>query len=123
LLPVVNIRQKEIVMSLTIEKEEVPLKIDGNGIIRVAGTRVPLDTVIAAFKEGATPEEIVYRYPTLQLADVYAVLSYYLRRKNEIEAYLSQRLHTAKKVTQQYQAIFEIDGIRERLLARHAKTG
>ncbi len=77
----------------------------------------------AAFKEGAAAEEIVYRYPTLHLADVYAVLSYYLRRPKEIEAYLNQRQNTANEVTRQYQALFDIHGIRERLLARQAKTG
>jgi len=110
-------------MSLTIENEQVPLKADSDGVMRVGGTRVTLDTVIAAFKEGATAEEIVYRYPTLHLADVYAVLSYYLRRKQEIEAYLRQRDHKAEHIRQQYQNLFELDGLRDRLLARQAKTG
>jgi uncharacterized protein (DUF433 family) len=110
-------------MSLTIENEQVPLKVDSHGVIRVGGTRVTLDTVIAAFKEGATAEEIVYRYPTLHLADVYAVLSYYLRRKQEIEAYLRQREHKAEQIRQQYKTLFELDGVRDRLLARQAKTG
>ena len=110
-------------MSLRIENEQVPLKVDSHGVIRVGGTRVTLDTVIAAFKEGATAEEIVYRYPTLHLADVYAVLSYYLRRKQEIETYLRQRKQQAKDIRQQYQTLFELDGVRDRLLARQAKTG
>ena len=110
-------------MILKIEPEQVPLKTDTNGVVRVGGTRVTLDTVIAAFKEGAAAEEIVYRYPTLHLADVYAVLSYYLRRPKEIEAYLNQRQYTANEVTRQYQALFDIRGIRERLLARQVKTG
>jgi uncharacterized protein (DUF433 family) len=110
-------------MSLTIKNEQIPLKVDSHGVIRVGGTRVTLDTVIAAFKEGAAAEEIVYRYPTLHLADVYAVLSYYLRRKQEIENYLHQREHQAEDIRQQYQTLFEFDGIRDRLLARQAKTG
>jgi len=108
-------------MNLTIEKERVPLKTDSDGVVRVGRTRVTLDTVIAAFNEGATAEEIVYRYPTVQLADVYAVLSYYLRRPKEVEAYLQQRQHIAKQVHQQNQALFELKGIRDRLLARQAK--
>lgn len=109
-------------MSLTIEKEQVPLKTDPDGVLRVGGTRVTLDTVIDAFKEGATAEEIVYRYPTLKLADVYAVLSYYLRRTQEIEVYLGERRDAAEKVRRQNQALFKMDGIRDRLLARQAKT-
>jgi uncharacterized protein (DUF433 family) len=110
-------------MKLAIGQEQVPLKMDSHGVLRVGGTRVTLDTVIAAFKEGATAEEIVYRYPVLTLADVYAVLSYYLRRQREIEDYLRQREHTANKVRQQNQDLFDLQGIRERLLARQAKTG
>ena len=110
-------------MNLTIEKEQVPLKIDSDEVVRVGGTRVTLDTVLAAFKEGATAEEIVYRYPTLHLADVYAVISYYLRRQKEIEAYLRQREHTSNQVRQRNQTIFDMQGIRDRLLARQAKTG
>jgi uncharacterized protein (DUF433 family) len=110
-------------MSLTIENEQVPLKPDSHGVVRVGGTRVTLDTVIAVFNEGATAEEIVYRYPVLKLADVYAVLSYYLRRTQEIEVYLQERQGAAEKVRRHNQALFKMDGIRDRLLARQAKTG
>jgi uncharacterized protein (DUF433 family) len=110
-------------MSLTIEQVQVPLKMDSHGVLRIAGTRITLDTVIAAFNEGAAPEEIVFRYPTLTLADVYAVLSYYLRRQQELEDYLQQREHTANKIRQQNQSLFDFHGIRERLLSRQAKTG
>ncbi|MCU0285292.1 MAG: DUF433 domain-containing protein [Acidobacteria bacterium] len=110
-------------MSLRIEKEQVPLKITPDGVVRVGGTRVTLDTVIAAFKEGAAAEEIVFRYPSLHLADVYAVLSYYLRRTKEIEDYLNQRQKKTNEVKQQYSSIFESQGIRDRILARMAKAG
>jgi hypothetical protein len=36
-------------MSLVLESQPLPLQADTEGIIRVAGTRVTLDTVIAAF--------------------------------------------------------------------------
>ncbi len=62
-------------MAFTINTEPVPLLTDKDGVVRVGGTRVTLDTVVAAFKEGATAEEIVQQYPSLELADVYAVIS------------------------------------------------
>ena len=40
------------------DTEPVPLKLDSDGTIRVGGTRVPVDTVILAFHDGATAEEI-----------------------------------------------------------------
>ncbi|UCH93243.1 MAG: DUF433 domain-containing protein [Candidatus Aminicenantes bacterium] len=105
-------------MSLVIVKEQVPLKIDSHGVARVGGTRVTLDTVIATFNEGATAEEIVIRYPSLHLADVYAVLSYYLRHQQEVKTYLHQRQNAVKQIRNQNQTLFDSHGVRERLLAR-----
>jgi uncharacterized protein (DUF433 family) len=64
---------------------EVPLSMDEAGVLRLAGTRVSLDSVIYAFEEGATSEEIVQQYPTLDLAAIYSVLSYYLQNRAEVE--------------------------------------
>jgi len=110
-------------MILRIEQEQVPLKTNSDGVVRVGSTRVTLDTVITAFKEGAAAEEIVFRYPSLLLADVYAILSYYLRRPEEIEDYLNQRQHKVNEVKRQYSSLFDNQGIRDRLLARQAKAG
>ena len=97
---------------------EIPLEIDTDGVIRVGGTRVTLDTVVAAFNEGATAEEIVYQYPSLNLADVYATISYYLRQTAEVEAYLRRRQEQAAQVREQNEVRFNPYGVRERLLAR-----
>ena len=45
-------------MTLTIATEPIPLRMDSDGVVRVGKTRVTLDTVVAAFVEGATAEEI-----------------------------------------------------------------
>jgi uncharacterized protein (DUF433 family) len=108
-------------MSLLISAEPVPLEADADGVMRVGGTRVTLDTVVAAFNEGATPEEIVQQYPSLQLADVYAVISYYLRRRSDIEAYLQQRLEEAHRIRRENESRFDPEGIRDRLLARRSQ--
>ena len=109
-------------MTLTINTEPVPLLTDKDGVVRVGGTRVTLDTVVAAFKEGATAEEIVQQYPSLELADVYAVISYYLRSHSEVEAYLQKRDKQAAEIRKQNEAQFDPHGIRERLLARRGKN-
>ena len=98
----------------------VPLRRDAGGAWRVAATRVPLDTVVAALDAGATPEEICQRYPTLDLADVYAVLGYYLRHRPEVEAYLRQREQEAAEVRREVEARHDPHGLRDRLLARRA---
>ena len=69
----------------------VPLTSDPHGVLRVGDTRVSLDTVIFSFKQGSTPEEIVADYSTLELSDVYAVITYYLQNQAEVENYLQRR--------------------------------
>jgi uncharacterized protein (DUF433 family) len=64
--------------------------------MRVRGTRVTLDTGLAAFREGATPEAIVQQYPSISLADVYQVIGYCLSQSSEIDAYLSERRATGQ---------------------------
>ena len=56
--------------------------------------------VIRAFQDGATPEAIVQRYSTATLADVYAVIAYYLRHRQELEVYLAEREQRAQDVRQ-----------------------
>jgi uncharacterized protein (DUF433 family) len=104
--------------TLIIETKPVPLEVDADGVARVGISRVTLDTVVAAFNEGATAEEIVYQYPSLNLADVYAVIGYYLQRRSDVETYLRQRQQQRDEVRGQNETRFEPRGIRDRLLAR-----
>jgi uncharacterized protein (DUF433 family) len=75
-------------MPLTIHPDAPPLRIDDAGAVRVSKTRVLFVLVVREFQNGATPEQIVEAYDTLDLADVYAVIAYYLRHKAEVEDYL-----------------------------------
>jgi len=105
-------------MSLVIEALPVPLRTDEHGVIRVGKTRVPLDTVIYAFNQGSSPEEIVMSYPSLELGDVYAIVSYYLHNRAEVDAYLSQREAEAVRIRDENEKRSPQKGIRARLLAR-----
>ena len=67
-------------MTISNAREPISLSVDTDGVIRIANTRVTLDTIVAAFLEGATAEEIAQQYPTVELADIYAIIGYYLRR-------------------------------------------
>jgi uncharacterized protein (DUF433 family) len=106
--------------ALAIPPEPAPLTTDSAGVVRVLGTRVTLDTVVAAFQEGATPEEIASQYPSLDLGDVYAVIAYYLRHRDEVERYLARRQEEAAAIRRENETRFEPSGIRARLLARQA---
>lgn len=98
--------------------ETLPLGSDPDGVVRVGRTRVTLDTVVAAFNEGATAEEIAQQYPSLALADVYSVIGYYLRHRSEADAYLGYRAQRAAQVRVENEARFDPSGVRDRLLAR-----
>ena len=100
--------------------EIIPLRTDSTGVIRVGGTRITLDAVVTAFCDGATTEEIVQQYPSLNLADVYHVIGYYLRRTSEVEAYLQSRKVDAEAVRKQNEARFDPHGVRARLVARRS---
>ena len=106
--------------TLLIEVAPIPLEEDTDGVVRVGGTRVTLDTVVAAFREGATAEEIVHQYPSLDLADVYSVIGYYLQQRSHVEAYLRGRQQQRDKVRDQNEARFDPRGMRDRLLGRRA---
>jgi uncharacterized protein (DUF433 family) len=96
----------------------VPLSTDQAGVLRVTGTRVSLDSVIYAFDEGATPEEIAQAFPTLDLAAIYSVIGYYLQNRAEVEQYLEQRKAQRAELKKEIESQFNPHGLRERLLAR-----
>ncbi len=104
--------------TMSLSATTVPLSTDQAGVLRVGETRVSFDSVIFAFDEGATPEEIVQQYPTLNLTEVYAVISYYLQHRDEVKAYLEQRQAHRLELRQELEARFDPRGIRERLLTR-----
>ncbi len=105
-------------MSTATFTETLPLKLDKDGVIRVSKTRVTLDTIVSAFLEGLTAEEIAVQYPVVPLADVYSVIGYYLHQKKKVELYLKRREKIAEQIRSENEARFAQSNIRERLLAR-----
>ena len=105
-------------VSSTDATERVPIRTDADGVIRVSGTRVTLDTLIVAFDSGATAEEMAQQYPSVALVDVYSVITYYLRHQSEVCSYLAKRREQAVQVREGNEKRFNPSGIRDRLLAR-----
>jgi uncharacterized protein (DUF433 family) len=110
-------------MAITIRPEAPPLRRDASGALRVGQSRVLVDLVIRAFQDGATPEAIAHRYPTATLADIYAVIAYYLRHREDIEAYLAEREQQAQEVRQRIESHQgDFADLRDRLLARQRRV-
>jgi uncharacterized protein (DUF433 family) len=85
------------------ETVALPLKLDEHGAIRVSGTRVTLDTLIGFYQQGETPEALHQGFSTVPLADIYAVIAYYLAHQTEIDAYLKLRDEQAERVRREWE--------------------
>src|SRR5690554_6409394 len=105
-------------MSLTVAAEPVPLTTDEHGVVRVAGTRVTLYTIISAYRRGETPETLAEQYPSIPLADLYAVISYYLRYQEDVDAYLAEQVANADRIRAEIEAQLDPEEMRKRLEAR-----
>ena len=90
-------------MALSLEAQKVPIHINADGAALVGGTRVRLETLIAAFHRGETPEQIIVSYDVLSLADVYAVFAYYLNHREEVDEYVRQVHIDAEQVYRKIQ--------------------
>lgn len=105
----------------TLTAHEPPLHMDEDGVVRVGGTRVTLDTLVEVYESGATPEEIIQAYDCLHLADVHAAISHYLRHRSDVDEYLSLRQAHSAQVRAENQLALGRQNIRQRLLSRRQK--
>ena len=102
---------------LPLHAEPPPLRVDQGGAVRVGNSRISLDLVVEQYENGVTPEDMVRAYDTLALADVHAVIAYYLRHRDEVRAYLKRRSEEAEALRTKIEA--ERPRVsREELLAR-----
>lgn len=95
----------------------VPLRMDAEEVIRVGNTRVTLQSVIADFHRGASPEEIVHHYSTLDLGDVYVVIGYYLQHRAVVDAYIAQQQAEAEAIRAEMERHYPTDALRAKILA------
>lgn len=108
-------------MQLRPGERPVPLTRLENGVLRITGTRIPLERVVECHKRGESPELIVESFDTLRLADVYAVISYYLDHKEEVEEYMRQQEEEAEKLRLVIEARQPPRPSFQELLARRAR--
>jgi uncharacterized protein (DUF433 family) len=107
-------------MTLLISDHPVPLRTAEGGVVRIGDSRISLDSVVYDYKNGATAEQIAFDFPTLDLADIHAVIAWYLRHRGEVEQYLIDQQQQAAEVRKQIEPIVASGDIRTRLLARRA---
>jgi len=102
----------------------VPFTITEFGTIRIADSRVSLDSVVHNYKLGATAEQIAYSFPSLKLQDIHLAIAYYLTHRDEIEEYMRQQKAESEALLQQLESDPEYlkrsSELRDRILARWA---
>ena len=89
--------------------------------MRVGGSRVTLDTLVAAFKRGATAEQIQDSFPSLSLRQIYGVISYYLDHEDEVNGYLGERQAEAEAIRLQIESRPQYKEFREKIRRRRAE--
>ena len=108
-------------MILPLGVQPLPLDTDRDGVVRVGGTRVTLETLVGEFLSGSTAEEIAANFPVLRLADVYSVIGYYLQEREAVDAYIGVRQAKSEKMRRESQRQNQ-SGYRDELLARKASA-
>lgn len=110
----------------TLETTQIlPLRLTEDGTIRIADSRVSLDSVLHHYKLGASAEQIAQKFPALDLADVYAAISYYLNHEETVEEYLRQQEAKGNEVQKELESAPHYQEksakLRARVLARKSE--
>lgn len=108
---------------MTVDTCRIPLQEDGSGVIRVENTRVTLDSILFAFQDGASAEEIADRFPTVSLSAVYAAIAFYLQNRSDLDSYLMRRSDERERLRKTLEARPDAMEFRARLLARKSANG
>ena len=92
------------------------------GSIRIAGTRITIDSIVQGFLDGATPEEICQDFPSLALPQVYDVLAFYLTHQREVETYLREQAQVTTEIRKSLETTHTafVTNLRQRLATRRS---
>ena len=115
-------RYNKVMRRLRLHELHSPVRIGPDGVARIDDSRVTLDTVVDAYRSGCTAEEIVEQYPSIRLASVHAAIAYYLCHRDEVEAYVAERLNDAATIRAEASAVCDQAFARARLVARQSGT-
>jgi uncharacterized protein (DUF433 family) len=103
--------------------QTIKLTKTSDGTIRIGETRVALESVVHHFSLGATAEQIAQKFPSLKLAEVYGVISYFLDNHEEVANYVLQQESDSDRIQHETESKFqsETTDVRERISARWKK--
>ena len=106
-------------MTTALRTDDLLLRQEDDGTIRIGDTRVLLEIIVAAYNLGNTPEEIAESFSAISLADIYSVIGYYLRHQDKVDIYIGKRTLEAHDVRTKLEAMQPPqEGMREKLQER-----
>ncbi|HET6246288.1 MAG TPA: DUF433 domain-containing protein [Tepidisphaeraceae bacterium] len=96
-----------------------PLREDPPGTVRVGNSRVTLDVFLGAYAQGLSVDEIAKEFDSLRVADIYAVIAYYLENRETVDAYLKERQRQGDALREHFEEKTSFAEMREKLLLRY----
>jgi uncharacterized protein (DUF433 family) len=95
-----------------------------DGSFYIAGSRVPLATIVHDFQNGETPEAIQSNFPTLSLEQIYGAITFYLGSKDEVESDMAERQRVEDQFTRTHPTPPDLkrklERAREQMLSRRS---
>jgi uncharacterized protein (DUF433 family) len=102
--------------------QNVPLTLAEDGTIRLVGSRVTLESVVYRYQQGDSAEAILESFPSLRLADIHAVISYYLNHRDQLNEYVRNQEKKARAVREDIESDpaykTRVDELRARIKSR-----
>lgn len=108
-------------MTLAAATVRAPFTTDEHGVVRIGASRVTLERIVRAFDTGASAEEIVESYPTLEIADVYASIAFILANRSEVDAYMAESEAESERVLREWEERNPTLDLRRRIRERAAR--
>lgn len=74
---------------------------EADGALYVAGSRISIESLIAAFRDGESPESIQEAYEVLSLEQVYGAITWCLAHPAEVDEYMRHQDQLWQKAREQ----------------------
>jgi uncharacterized protein (DUF433 family) len=101
--------------------QTTPLFEDKDGTIRIVGSRIPLDTLVYEFNQGATAEQMQDSFPSLSLRSIYGAIAFYLEHQAAVDEYLRHRETEAADLRHRLEGRLETTALRASLRQRRTR--
>src|SRR5688572_23645759 len=99
---------------------DIPLRKDEDGVVRVGDSGVKLTEIIIAYLQGNTPEQMLSIFEALKLDEIYVVIAYYLRHREQVDEYIRQLDRAGEDLSGKFETLKMTPSTRALLLSKLA---